>query len=418
MAACKRNELSLKKKVEVVKYTKKNPNVGSRKLASLFECGKTQIQTILRKQEAIMNDFEANGDGGRKIFRSTDNEDINEAVYKWYCLARQRNIPISGPLLQEEALQIAKTIDPETKFKASNGWLESFKKRHNLKQITISGECGDVQEETVAGWMERLKFLLRGYKPEDVWNTDETGCFYRALPDKSLAEVKKGYRGGKKAKERLTICFFVNAAGGRELPIVIGRSANPRCFKGLRNKSNPHGLPYYSNSKAWMNTDIMTTTITKLNAKMKREGRKIILLMDNVSSHSRHLLFSNVKVVFLPVNTTSRLQPLDAGIIKNFKVHYRRQLLKHVLTKVNDERAGGSASSVCKSVNVLLAIKWIKLAWEEVSPDTIRNCFRHCGAIPDVEHQIERELSDPFADLDADSDMHTLQTLYLRWIVA
>ena len=151
MAACKRNELSLKKKVEVIKYTKKNPNVGSRKLASLFECGKTQIQTILRKQEAIMNDFEANGDGGRKRFRSTDNEDINEAVYKWYCLARQRNIPISGPLLQEEALQIAKTIDPETKFKASNGWLESFKKRHNLKQMTITGECGDVQEETVAG---------------------------------------------------------------------------------------------------------------------------------------------------------------------------------------------------------------------------------------------------------------------------
>lgn len=113
-----------------------------------------------------------------------------------------------------------------------------------------------------------------------------------------MAEVKKGCRGGKKAKERLTI---VNTAGGREPPIVIGKSANPRCFKGLRDKSNPHGLPYYSNSKAWMNTDIMTTAVTKLNAIMKREGRNIILLMDNVSSHFRHLLFSNVKVVFLPI---------------------------------------------------------------------------------------------------------------------
>ena len=115
--------------------------------------------------------------------------------------------------------------------------------------------------------------------------------------------------------------------------------------------------------------------------------------------------------MFLPENTTSRLQPLDAGIIKNFKVHYRRQLLKHVLTKVNEEGAGGSASSICKSVNILLAIKWIKEAWEEVGPDTIRNCFCHCGAIPDVEHQIERELSDPFADLDAVCDVHTLDDL-------
>ena len=79
--------------------------------------------------------------------------------------------------MQEEVLQITKTIDPKTKFKASNGWLESFKRRHNLKQMTISGECGNVQKETVAGWMERLKILISGYKPEDVWNTDETGCF-------------------------------------------------------------------------------------------------------------------------------------------------------------------------------------------------------------------------------------------------
>ena len=31
-----------------------------------------------------------------------------------------------GPLLQEEALQIAKGIDADTKFKASNGWLDSL----------------------------------------------------------------------------------------------------------------------------------------------------------------------------------------------------------------------------------------------------------------------------------------------------
>ena len=34
--------------------------------------------------------------------------------------------------------------------------------------MTVSGECADVQEETVAGWIERLKILINGYKPEDV----------------------------------------------------------------------------------------------------------------------------------------------------------------------------------------------------------------------------------------------------------
>ena len=78
---------------------------------------------------------------------------------------------------------------------------------------------------------------------------------------------------------------------------------------------------------------------------------------------------------------------------------------------MNEECAGGSASSICKSVNILLAIKWIKQAWEEVSPDTILNYFCYCGAIPDVEHQIETKLSDPFAELVAACNMHTLGDL-------
>lgn len=81
---------------------------------------------------------------------------MNEAVYKWYCLARQRNIPVSSLLLQEEALQIAKSLNQDD-FKASNGCLASFKKHHDIKQMTVSGECGDAQEETVTGWKERLK---------------------------------------------------------------------------------------------------------------------------------------------------------------------------------------------------------------------------------------------------------------------
>ena len=55
--------------------------------------------------------------------------------------------------------------------------------------------------------------------------------------------------------------------------------------------------------------DVMNEVILKLNRKMVREKRKILLFMDNVSSHSPDLKdkFSYVKVIFLPANTTSRL---------------------------------------------------------------------------------------------------------------
>lgn len=64
-----------------------------------------------------------------------------------------------------------------------------------------------------------------------------------------------------------------------------------------------------------MTTEIMFAILTKLNRKLSREKRKILLL-DNVSSHSQELKerFRNIKVVFLPKNSTSRLQLVDAGI--------------------------------------------------------------------------------------------------------
>ena len=83
-------------------------------------------------------------------------------------------------------------------FKASNGWLDRWKTRHNIKSRVISGESGEVRAETVESWFERLPLILEGYEAQDIWNTDETGCFWKALPDKGLAERKKQCKGGKK----------------------------------------------------------------------------------------------------------------------------------------------------------------------------------------------------------------------------
>ena len=51
-------------------------------------------------------------------------------------------------MVQAEAVLLAKELGNET-FKASNGWLQSFKQRHNIVQLVVSGESGDVREDTV-----------------------------------------------------------------------------------------------------------------------------------------------------------------------------------------------------------------------------------------------------------------------------
>ena len=51
-----------------------------------------------------MLEFEAKGEPAtRKRKRKAAFQSVNDAVYQWYCLVRQQNVPVSGPMLQTEA---------------------------------------------------------------------------------------------------------------------------------------------------------------------------------------------------------------------------------------------------------------------------------------------------------------------------
>ena len=51
--------------------------------------------------------------------------------------------------------------------------------------------------EMVTSWMERINELIERYSLENIWSVDESGCFFKALPDKGLVEKGKQVKGGK-----------------------------------------------------------------------------------------------------------------------------------------------------------------------------------------------------------------------------
>lgn len=84
---------------------------------------------------------------------------------------------LTGPMLQGKAKRPSEELG-DSEFTMSNGWLDRFKKRFNIRSKVISGEAGGVREEIVTSWQERLPNILSGYSPENIFNKDETGQFF------------------------------------------------------------------------------------------------------------------------------------------------------------------------------------------------------------------------------------------------
>lgn len=365
--------LTLEKKIEVIKLHEKGTS--ARKIAQQFSVGKTQIQETLKRKAEYLSDFESNqpADRKRKI-RSTGNEEVNELTWEWFKKASAIKLPVSGPIIKEKALLVAKQLGNDD-FKASNGWLESFIKRHNINFGKKSGESGDVDMKTVEEWKAKLPEICDGYEPEDIYNMDESGLYYRATSDKTYYIKGEKNSGGKQSKERLTMAFCTSMTGIKEKPVVIGKVKKPRCMKNVNMSALP--VHYYHNKKAWMTTSIFQDWLEKLNRTFVSRNKKILLFVDNAPSHPC-LSYSNIKLCFLPPNTTSVIQPLDQGIIQAVKLKFRKLQMSHLLAMM-DLKPTLTGTELTKETSILDAIYWVARSWDQVLPTTIVKCFQKGG---------------------------------------
>ena len=214
------------------------------------------------------------------------------------------------------------------------------------------------------------------------------GCFFELFLIVVLPKIHS-CKGGKKSKERVTVALFVSASGQKEKPVLIWKSETPRCLREIDKASLP--VKYYSQNKAWMSGEILEDILTTLNRRLIRTNQNILLLMDNAGCHPHELVskFCNIKILFLPPNTTSALQPLDLGIIQAFKMYYRKHFLRYLVSKITE---CDTATDVVKSVNILVALRWVALAWNEVRSETIIKCFKKAGILDDALEVISVDL--------------------------
>ena len=345
----------------------------------------------MQNKDKIISDFEAGHCSEAKRKRKHKFDAVDEPLIKWFRCVRDQKIPVSGEMLLLKAQEFARACGCDDTDKLDANWVNRWKSRQEVVCKKLHGEAESVDQCGVDDWQKhRLPALLKQFKAEEIFNTDETGLFYRCLPDRTHVMKNEKCAGGKLSKDRLTVLVTASMAGEKLPPLVIGKSANPRCFKNV--KKLP--LPYEHNTKAWMTSTIFEKWVKKLDLQMRKRERKIALVLDNCTAHPSVSGLTNVKLVFLPPNTTAKTQPMDAGVIRCFKAHYIKNLAKMRLLAFEEKKPN------CK-IDVLESMKLFNQAWDSVSETAIKNCFKKVMFVqPELEDNLEETESNVDEDIE------------------
>jgi hypothetical protein len=142
-----------------------------------------------------------------------------------------------------------------------------------------------VDTATDEDWKSKLHQVINEYPPFNQFNADKTGLFYRQVQRKSLIQKGEKRKSGKLSKERLSVLFRCSATGEKLKPLVIGNAARPRAFKEQQIDTKHLPVNWRSNKKARMTQAIFEEWLEDLNHVMRKQNRKILLLLDNATSH-------------------------------------------------------------------------------------------------------------------------------------
>ena len=180
---------------------------------------------------------------------------------------------------------------------------------------------------------------------------------------------------------------------------VIGKSKKPRCFNGVRN------LPcrYRAQNKSWMDSKLFEEWVREQDRKFECEGRKVALVVDNCPAHPDVADLRAINLVFLPPNTTCKTQPMDQGVIKATKAYYRASVVRRYIDAV--EKGKGAPN-----ISVLDAMTILTRAWNKVTPETIKNCFKKAGICSEAQTIAINDLDNPFAVLS--KEIQSLREAY------
>ncbi|XP_058028028.1 tigger transposable element-derived protein 1-like isoform X3 [Ahaetulla prasina] len=387
-----RKRINLDLKMKIIKAHEEGKKVKTIGEEEGLAC--STVCTILKDKEKIKEAIKSAPRTDAVITRNRTGllSKTEQLLVLWINDQIQKRIPISLHRIQAKARSVFETLkqgageECRETFGASRGWFVRFQKRYNYYNIRTTGEAVSTDEEAAQHFPDKLdEIVVEGnYSPQQIFNVDETGLYWKKMPEQTnIRREAKTVPGSKASKDKITLLLGGNVSGFKLKPLLIHRSENPLAFRNI----NKHALPVYyrSNKKAWVTQVIfedwfMTCFVPQVRTYCLENNIpfRVLLLLDDAPGHPPHLgnLHPHVKVVYLPKNTTPLLQPMDQGAIATFKAHYLRATLAKATAAMEKEEI--TLRDFWKRYNILHCVQNIGAAWQDVTTECMQEIWKKC----------------------------------------
>ncbi|XP_042229138.1 tigger transposable element-derived protein 1-like isoform X1 [Homarus americanus] len=405
-----RKAISIQVKQEIIKKHEKG--IRTNALCKEYDLSSSTVSTIIAQKDKFksvkVRDKSTRVFKGRSLIAETE-----RLLLIWVKEKQMKGDPISAEFICKRAREIyehLKEDQPSSSetvfedFKASKGWFDKFKKRTGIYYVVRHGKAASAGKEGAEKFVAEFKKLMdkEEYLPQQVFNVDETGLFWKKMPKRTfISKDEAALPGHKPMKDRLALLLGANASGDFRLkPMLVYHSENPRVFKQQKVVRRQLGVYWKSNCKAWVTRQLFNEWAVEVFCPSVKNylttnklPLKALLLMDNAPGHDPELAstlearFDFVKVLFLPPNTTSVMQPMDQNVISNFKKLYMKMMFRRCYQATTTDPDLSLAQFWKTQYNILEAVKVIVSAWQEVSTQCLNSAWR--ALWPSAVHDFE-----------------------------
>lgn len=341
---------------------------------------------------------------GHEMYQILTNAEENTLV-RWIKRYTLSGTHLTNSLLKELALQLraarvttASHLLPSTPQldHINDKWLQRFQRRHPeiggiyARQLEYARKEGATYEH-VERWFSAVasKFEEHKYRPEDIWNMDESG--FGVGEEQAMkvlvyldSEQKHKVIGGK--QEWVTVIECISAAGEALAPLLIfkGQDMNTRWI----NEQSPDGWHFATSKNGWTSNNLGLAWLTKVFEPLtyeKAAGRQRLLIADGHGSHIRgdfiaYCMENKIDLLIMPPHCSHILQPLDVGVFAAFKRYHTIET--HAISRLSSQR--------------IPRAEWIELLsrarTKAMSKENILSGWRGTGLYPALPMRVLREL--------------------------